>query len=349
MDSFGACDTEWKRIPNIEQRDGHSGDAVRFGPAQREQSKGWELKVPIAKIFPDPVTEASRKANVRELPRGSRTARDPVVLIDDDRFILLAGARKLRTAQEAGEKEVECTVKETVTEQERWELLLAEQYHSSLVPPMDLGQAFIDYRDRYDVTQQELARRTGITPGTIHHYESLIRTLAPGLGSKVNSGELTFKEARSIADIDEHERQLEIAKPFVDGRLSSVHVERIVGRAKNAPELSVDQIIEEVVNGKRPAQKPETEEPEIREPQPPRERNTESLENMVLHLAGELDALPLQVIPEYRRLKLISCLRILDSRLRASLEGLNSGQARESAIPRPMARNGATATRARAR
>ncbi len=298
--------------------------------------KGLELKVPIAKIFPDPQTEASRKENVRELPRGSRTARDPVVLIDNDRYILLAGARRLRTAQEAGEKEVECTVKESVTEQERWELLLAEQYHSSLVPPMDLGQAFIDYRDRYDVTQQELARRTGITPGTIHHYESLIRTLAPGLGGKVNSGELTFKEARSIADIDDHERQLEIAKPFVDGRLSSVHVERIVGRAKSAPELAIDQIIEEVVNGKRPAQKPEPEEPELVEPRPPKERNTESLENMVLHLAGELDALPMQVIPEYRRLKLISCLRILDSRLRASLEGLNSGPARESAIPQPM-------------
>lgn len=263
------------------------------------------------------------------------------MLIEDDRYVLLAGARKLRTAQEAGEKEVECTVKESVTDQERWELLLAEQYHSSLVPPMDLGQSFIEYRDKYDVTQQELARRTGITPGTIHHYESLIRTLAPGLGGKVNSGELTFKEARSIADIDDHERQLEIAKPFVDGRLSSVHVERIVGRAKNAPELSIDQIIEEVVNGKQPAKKPEPVEVEVQEAPQPRERNTESLENMVLHLAGELDALPMQVIPEYRRLKLISSLRILDSRLRSALMSLNSGQALHSSVPKPMTRNGA--------
>jgi ParB-like chromosome segregation protein Spo0J len=298
------------------------------------------LKILIDRIDPDPETDVASKESVRDLPRGSRTALDPVVLAVEDRYVLLAGARKLRTAEEAGEKEVECTVKESVTEQERWELLLAEQYHSSLVPPMDLGQAFISYRDKYDITQQELARRTGITPGTIHHYESLIRTLAPGLGGKVNSGELTFKEARSIADIDDHERQLEIAKPFVDGRLSSVHVERIVGRAKNAPELTIDQIIEEVVNGKRPAQKPEPVEAEVQEPQQPKERNTESLENMVLHLAGELDALPMHVIPEYRRLKLISSLRILDSRLRSALVSLNSGAALRSAIPKPLARNG---------
>jgi ParB-like chromosome segregation protein Spo0J len=305
------------------------------------------LRIPIAQIFPDPQTPVTSQESVRDLPRGSRTARDPVVLIDidNDRYLLLAGAKKLRTAQEADEKEVECTVKESVTEQERWELVLAEQYHSSLVPPMDLGQSFIEYRDRYGITQQELARRTGITPGTIHHYESLIRTLAPDLGGKVNSGELTFKEARSIADIDDHERQLEIAKPFVDGRLSSVHVERIVGRAKNAPELSIDQIIEEVVNGKRPAHKPEPEKTEVTGPQPQRERNTESMENMVLHLAGELDALPMQVIPEYRRLKLISCLRILDSRLKSALVSLNSGRALESAIARPMTKNGAVARR----
>lgn len=302
--------------------------------------RGQQLKIPIAKIIPDPDLLELGTDSVRDLPRGSRTARDPVVLSEKGRYVLLAGTRKLRTAVEAGEKEVECTVKESVTDQEKWELQLAEQYHSSLVPPMQLGRAFIRYRDKYAVTQQELARRTGITPGTIHHYESLIRTLAPGLGGRVDSGELTFKEARSIADIEDHERQMEIAEPFINGTLSSVHVERIVGRAKNDPDITVEQLIEEVVNGKRPERAPEPQQPEPKPEPAPRERNTESLENTVLHLAGELDALPLQVIPEYRRLKLISSLRILDSRLKSALAALNSGTARESSVPKPMSRNG---------
>ena len=295
------------------------------------------MKIPVDLIVQDPQLAAGAKKGSRDLPRGSRIARNPVVISDNGRYVLLSGSRKFNSACEAGEREIECTVRDSVSDQERWELQLAEQYHSSLVPPMDLGRAFIRYRDKYGVTQQELARRTGITPGTIHHYESLIRTLAPGLGDKVNSGELTFKEARSIADIDDHARQMEIAQPFIVGTLSSVHVERIVGRAKNAPELSVDQLIEEVVNGKRPqlAEKPARAEPQ---PSPaPRESNTESLENQVLHLAGALDALPMQIIPEYRRLKLISSLRILDSRLRSSLSALNSGPARDLSVPKPLA------------
>ena len=56
---------------------------------------------------------------------------------------------------------------------------LSEQYHNGLVPPMVMAKEFYSYRRSHGITQQELARRTGITPGTIHHYESLIRTLDP--------------------------------------------------------------------------------------------------------------------------------------------------------------------------
>ena len=215
------------------------------------------MRIPIEQILPDPdnhgrARKGGRQAESRDASRAPRAKRNPVVLHDGrGRYVLLAGASQLRAAKEAGESEIDCTVKEDLSDQEREELRLAEMYHGSLVPPMELGRAFMRYRDRHTVTQQELARRTGITPGTIHHYESLIRTLDPDLGKKVDSGELTFKEARSIADILGHRRQREIAAPFLDGRLSSVHVERVVGRAKTAPDISIEQLIEEVLNGTR--------------------------------------------------------------------------------------------------
>jgi len=303
-------------------------------PDTQEESK---LKIPIDQIFPDPDLPRSKKPNGRrENTRSVRSKRDPVVLSTANGYLLLAGGRKLTAAKEAGEILVECTVKEEVTEQERWELSLAEQYHSSLVPAMELGKAFMEYRDTHEVTQQELARRTGITPGTIHHYESLIRTLDPGLGEKVNSGELTFKEARSIADIEDHVRQREIAQPFIEGRLSSVHVERIVGRAKTSASLTIEDIIDEVVNGKRAPER-EPEPVAIIQPALPVEADTALIENAVLRIAGELDVMQLQVIPEYRRLKLISSLRILDSRLKSALLNLNGGVAVASAVPRQFA------------
>jgi ParB/RepB/Spo0J family partition protein len=301
------------------------------------------MRIPIEQILPDPDIydqdkKGSRPGELRPESRPSGARRPPVVVKDTrGRYMLVAGARQWRAARDAGEREIDCTVKDGLSDQEREEMRLAEMYHNALVPPMELGKAFMRYRDSYTVTQQELARRTGITPGTIHHYESLIRTLDPDLGRKVDSGELTFKEARSIADILDHVRQREIAAPFLDGRLSSVHVERVVGRAKNAPSVPIEQLIEEVLNGARAAEPAHEPAPVIAPPTPVAPRpDTDSIENSVLKLAGEIDALRLQTIPEYRRLKLISSLRILDSRLKSSLAHLNGGQAAASDRPRPL-------------
>ena len=302
-----------------------------------------DLKVPIELIFPDPglpSEPAATRAAERHRGRASET---PIVQpIAEGGYMLLSGRRGVKAAREAGAAEVEVKVRKRVSRQERQELRLSEQYHNGLVPPMVMAKEFFSYRKSHGITQQELARRTGITPGTIHHYESLIRTLDPRLGKRVDAGDLTFKEARSIADIDGHKRQREIAEPFLSGRLSSVHVERIVGRAKSSPELTIEQLIAEVVDGARrpnpePPPQPEISEPEMQQaaPQP---MGITNLENTALMLAGELGTLPLQVIPEYRRLNLISSLRILNSRLSTALTFLNSGQAVETGVPRPLSR-----------
>ena len=303
------------------------------------------MKIPVSRIVKDAEHsdvrggsrengDARRRGASPSYRRSARGTRPPIVRpAGDSTYLLVVGARHWRDSVAAGETEMECNVRDDLTEQDVRELQLAERYHTASMPPMGLGKAFMVYRDTYNVTQQELARRTGITPGTIHHYESLIRTLDPELGKHVDSGELTFKEARSIADISDFERQAEIAEPFLSGRLSSVYVERVVGLAKSAPELSVEQIIEEVVNGRKA---PAPEPLPVKEPQEPGVFDASRLAGGILEVAGELDALQLQAVPEYRRLKLISSLRILETRVSMALTFLNSGQAVESDVLRPM-------------
>ena len=249
-------------------------------------------------------------------------------------YMIVVGERRWRTAQSTGQVGIDCTVREDVSEQDIRELQLSESYHHESVPPMDMGRAFLSYRERFGVSQQELARRTGITPGTIHHYESLVRNLTPDLGEKVQSGELTFKEGRSIADIDGADRQREIAEPFVSGRLSSVYVEKVVGHAKKNPTMPIEQILEDVLKGTRAEDKVQKEV----EPAPKTGIDITKLEATALQLAGELDAMQLQVIPEYRRLNIISALRILDSKVQSSVQFLSGGIARESGMPRPLIR-----------
>ena len=165
------------------------------------------------------------------------------------------------------------------------------------------------------------AKKTGITPGTIHHYESLIKTLAPTLKANVKSKELTFKEARSIADIDDYDRQIQLAKPFLKGELSSVHVEKIVSLAKKHPSTEVRLIIESVTKGKQIVEekKPEPEKKVIDNP-----IDFSSIDARILKLSAEIDLIQSEEIPEFKRLKLISSLRILQSRTQLALSSLNT-------------------------
>lgn len=303
------------------------------------------MQIPTQNIVPDPahVKERTRQKRPDRARRNIRSLSmiRPIVVSPDsarpDRYRLVVGERRWREAVASGEASIDCAVREDLTEQEARELQLSESYHHEAVPPMEMGRAFIRYRQTYGVSQQELARRTGITPGTIHHYESLVRNLAPDLGDKVASGQLTFKEARSIADIDGFARQRELAEPFVTGKLSSVYVEKLVSLAKKSSARPASELIKEV--SRRACTDAEGRSEAVSEARGSSTSEPNNLEGRILRLAGELDALQLQAIPEYRRLNLISALRILDSKVESAVTALSRSDSGERVMPRPLIRS----------
>lgn len=304
------------------------------------------MQISIEKIehLPDRPAYDTKK---RAWARRGRPGRMPVILAQEGSFFLLSGSCNVLDAEQAGAKRLECKVRKNVDQEERDELRLSDEYFSSLLPPMKMAEAFISFRKKYGISQQELARRTRITAGTIHHYESLLKTLAPALRKHVDNGELTFKEARGIADIDGHERQVEMAQPFIDGTLSSVYVEELVSRAKSDAEATVQQLVVEAIG------EPEPEE-SVEEPVPmtvasdsmhdldPRVSTNgavselDVLQEAAFRLAGRLEGLSGSEVPEYRRLRMISTLRILQARVESALGQLNGGQARRDHRARPM-------------
>lgn len=309
------------------------------------------MRIPIEKIKPSP-SRPDYSTKRRAWARRRRPGRMPIILAEKGNFYLLCGQSNFNEAKRAGDKTIECVVRRGLSKEEQEELQLADEYFSSLLPPMKMAESFIKYRDRYQVSQQELARRIGITAGTIHHYESLLRTLAPQLKKHVDDGRLTFKEARCIADINDYERQEELAKPFVESKLSSVHVEELASKVKANPDTPVDNFVseitresEEVVEAAMATSMGESEktgeEPQLKiveaNGKPPSvDQELEVLQENAFMMAGSFEQLASMDIPEYRRLRLISTLRILASRLDVALHHLNGGQSALDEKPRPI-------------
>ena len=92
---------------------------------------------------------------------------------------------------------------------------------------------------------------------------------------------------------------------------------------KKHSKLDVKEIIDSVIKGKPVQEKENTlrnEKDIISTP----EVNLSTIETKILEISAEIDLIQIQQIPEFKRLKLISSLIILQSRTQLALSSLNT-------------------------
>ena len=279
------------------------------------------MQIDVNKIVIQPNHPVHTHKPIKHLENKRNTSQGMPLLIDKhNKFLLYTGEITFRKAKLNGLKKINCNVREGIDKSRLEELNLSEIYFSGLKLPTEIAKDFINYRKRKNMSQQELSRRTKITPGSIHHYESLLKKLDPKLANELDQGKLTFKEARCIADLDDFDIQNKVAKPFIEGKISSVYIEKIVSLVKkNNYTQNLDKIIEDIISGTYIFNnKVEKKIPAKRE-----HSSNMSIEHKIIQLASELESITNEEIPEYRRLRLISSLKILDSRIKASLNHIN--------------------------
>jgi len=187
-----------------------------------------------------------------------------------------------------------------------------------------LGDMMLACRREHRLSQQELARRMKITPGVIHHYES-VSGLPGSMRDDIEAGRLTFKEARSLADLGwgrerysrADPRLLEIAALFTSGRLSSMYAEPVVAAAKANPNADVDEL---VTLAFKLAFKRAKMQPRDWDSPPVVIRrslvvDTKALQTHILALAGEIEAWGMGEHSEVERMPVLAAARCLTDRL----------------------------------
>ena len=118
------------------------------------------------------------KLNTEYIKRNS-SQQKPIVLKHKNYYLLYSGEKIYRNAKNKNKSKIDCNIKENIKDIQS--INLSEIYFSGLKTPTKIAKDFIKFRKTNNISQQELSRRTGITPGTIHHYESLIKKLSPTL------------------------------------------------------------------------------------------------------------------------------------------------------------------------
>jgi ParB family transcriptional regulator, chromosome partitioning protein len=205
------------------------------------------LQVDIDLIDPSPFQPRSRfrEDALEELARSIRATgivQPLVVRRMGTRFQLIAGERRWRAAQRSALSRVPAVVRD-VRDELALEMTLVENLQREDLNPVEQARAFQRLTDEFNLTQEQVAERTGKDRATIANSVRLLRLEEPIL-DLLEEGRLSAGHGRALLAITEPKDRLELARKIARGGMTVRQVERLATRSSKAksdsPAAAVD-------------------------------------------------------------------------------------------------------------
>ena len=144
----------------------------------------------------------------------------------DGCFEIIAGERRWRAAQEAGLKEVPVVVEE-VDDQSSLEMALIENLQREDLNPIEEARAYSFLLERYDFSQDDVARRVGKQRSTVTNLLRLLK-LPEDIQQDVVASRLSMGHARALLGLEDESDIREARDEVLARELSVRETEQLV-------------------------------------------------------------------------------------------------------------------------
>jgi len=141
-------------------------------------------------------------------------------------YELIAGERRWRAVQMAGQKEIPALVKEA-GRQDSLAMALVENIQRENLNPMEAAAAYQSLVSEFDLTQEEVAGRVGKDRASVANYLRLLK-LPLAVQEDLAEGRLSMGHARAILGLPGKREQLEARDAVLAGGLSVREAEGLV-------------------------------------------------------------------------------------------------------------------------
>lgn len=156
---------------------------------------------------------------------------NPITVVKDaNGYVLVMGERRLRASKLAHKTTIPAYVVD-YDDKQMMELALLENTQRADLNVIEIGETYQKLIDKYNYTQDELAKRVGKSRESITNTLRLLR-LPKEIQQMVIDKKLTNGHVRAILPLDE-DLQLQVAKQAVNEGLSVRKVEELVKKIKN--------------------------------------------------------------------------------------------------------------------
>ena len=230
-------------------------------PAAPKEESGKPREIPVGEIDRSPYQTRTRfdEVQLAELAAsiGETGVVQPIVVrpVAGGRFQLIAGERRWLASQRAGKETVPAIVRHASDEQ-AMEMTIVENLQRTDLNPMEQARAYERLAREFQLTQEQMARRTGKDRASVANFLRLLK-LPTEVQTQVESGTLSFGHARALLPLEDAEAILKAGQKVVALSMSVRQAESYVQGILN-PETKKKQTGE---------QKEKIQDPNVREVQ----------------------------------------------------------------------------------
>lgn len=151
--------------------------------------------------------------------------------VEDSRYQVVAGERRLRAAIALGIKEIPSYLKNIDSDEEMLEIALIENVQREDFNPIDLGKGYQRLIDECDLTQEEVAKKIGKDRTTVSNLIRLLK-LPDKIQESLRHGQIKEGHARALLGTSNSRVQESIWRKTVKESLSVRSVESLVRKAE---------------------------------------------------------------------------------------------------------------------
>jgi ParB family chromosome partitioning protein len=153
-----------------------------------------------------------------------------VVRKKSDHYELIAGERRWRAAQKAGVRDVPVVIQD-VSDDTALEMALIENIQREDLNAVEEAEAYHALLDKFNISQEELAKRVGKERSTVTNALRLLR-LPPEIKRDIVEERLSMGHARALLALDEPEQMKRAREEIVKEHLTVRATEGLVKRLK---------------------------------------------------------------------------------------------------------------------
>ena len=195
-------------------------------------STGAPLELPVDSIERNPFQTRSQFDEVALEELATSIAATGVVQpvlvrpLKDGRYQLIAGERRLLASRKAGKTTIPAVVRQA-SDGQAMEMTIIENLQRADLNPMEQARAFDRLSREFQMTQEQMAKRTGKDRASVANFLRLLR-LPQEIQGRVEAGALSFGHARTLLALESPEAMLKASQKVLALSMSVRQTESFV-------------------------------------------------------------------------------------------------------------------------